>query len=284
MKSDKRYNLSWIDKIFVINLDRSKERLKNCLEQSTKYNFKLERFSAVDGSKLKDEEIKDVHPICRNFLCTNSMIGCGLSHYYLLKKIVDENIQTALILEDDFIWRDDTISKINTLQKFDKGIVKLNCIGPFCKNGNDTSNQPQLSPFPLGNAAYLVRRKDAETMLSKIKQVIYYMDFQYSVVSKLNSMDIYYYDCLDVDGMNDSTIGVHKSTFFNDVIPVSSTTKWFLNEPFMAPFGKGIHLFLFLSFILIITGLILFFKSSNYKSLGLLVFGIGLIDLLYYSN
>jgi len=282
MKSKDRYHLSWIDKIFVINLDRSNERLKNCVRQAKKYNFKLDRFPAIDGSKLNDQEIKDVHPICRHFLCTNSMIGCGLSHYYILKKIVDENIQTALVLEDDFVWRDDTIQKINTLRDFDKGLVKLSCIGPFCQSNDHQLDQPQKAPFALGNAAYLVRKNDAERLISKIDRVQYYMDFQYSLVANMNSIDMYYYDCIDVDGMNDSTIGVHKSTLINDLLPVSDTTKWFLNEPFMAPLGKGIHLFLFLSFILIIVGVFLFLKSSDYKIFGLVLFGIGLFDFLYY--
>lgn len=282
MKSNNRYNLSWIDKIFVINLDRSIERLKNCQSQAKKYNFKLDRFPAIDGSRLNDQLIKDVHPICRHLLCTNSMIGCGLSHYYILKKIVDENIQTALILEDDFVWRDDTNQKVDTLRDFDKGIVKLSCIGPFCIGSDHQFDEPQISPFSLGNAAYFVRKKDAERLLSKINQVQYYMDFQYSLVAKINSINIYYYNCIDVDGMNDSTIGFHKSTLMNNLLPISETTKWFLNEPFMAPFGKGIHLFLFLSFILIIVGSLLFFKSSDYKILGLVIFGIGLLDFLYY--
>jgi GR25 family glycosyltransferase involved in LPS biosynthesis len=280
-------NLSWIDKIYFINLDRSKNRREKCLVQGKKYNLPLERFPAVEGAKLTDEQKRDVHPICKFFLCTNGMIGCGLSHYYLLKKIVDEKIQTTMIMEDDFIWRDDTNEKLETLKNFDKGIVKLSCIGPFCRGSTRgvttirviDIDEPQLAPFALGNAAYLIRYEHAKLLYEKMKNIKYHIDLQYTLVSKLNSIPMYYYDCIDVEGMDDSTLGTHQKTFLSEFLPLSNDIKWFLNEPFMAPFGYGVHLFLFISIILIILGVI----SYRWNQwIGILLIGLGVIDILYY--
>jgi GR25 family glycosyltransferase involved in LPS biosynthesis len=279
-------NLSWIDKIYFINLDRSKDRREKCLAQGRKYNLPLERFPAVEGAKLTEEQKKDVHPICKYFLCTPGMIGCGLSHYYLLKKIVDEKISTTIIMEDDFIWRDDTNEKLETLKNFDKGIVKLSCIGPFCGSTPKSPSsrlidvdEPHIPPFALGTAAYLIRYEHAKLLYEKMKNIKYYIDVQYSLVSKFNSIPMYYYDCVDVEGMEDSTLGVHQKTFLNTYLPLSNDTKWVLNEPFVAPFGYGIHLFLFISILLIILGFIAYRWN---QWIGIFLIGLGIIDILYY--
>jgi GR25 family glycosyltransferase involved in LPS biosynthesis len=280
-------NLSWIDKIYFINLDRSKERREKCLAQGIKYNLPLERFPAIEGAKLTEEQKKDVHPICKYFLCTNGMMGCGLSHYYLLKKIIDEKIPTTIILEDDFIWREDTNQKLENLKHFYKGIVKLSCIGPFCGGPNyqvSTSRvvdveEPHIAPFALGTAAYLIRYEHAKLLYEKMKNIKYHIDVQSTLVSKLNSIPIYSYDCVDVEGMDDSTVGLHQKTLLNAYLPLSNDIKWFLNEPFIAPFGYGIHLFLVMSILLIILGLIAYRWN---QWIGILLIGLGVFDILYY--
>jgi hypothetical protein len=270
--------LPWIDKIYLINLDRSKDRLEKCIEQSKKYNFTFERFQAIDGSKITKHQRKYVHPLC-NYFCTNGMIGCGLSHYFILKKIVEEEIQTTLVLEDDFIWREDTIQKLNQIKDFDQGILKLSCIGPFCTSSD---NGPELSPFALGNAAYLIRYQHAKQLYEQLGNVSYHIDFQYSLVSVLNSIPMYYYDCIDVDGKTDSTIGDQNSTLLSVVLPLSDNWKWLMNEPFIYLFGFNVHLFLILSILLIGLGLFLFLFSKFPKYIGIIFILLGVLDIIYY--
>jgi GR25 family glycosyltransferase involved in LPS biosynthesis len=271
--------LSWIDKIYLINLDRSKDRLDKCLRQSKKYNLNIERFPAIDGDKLTSEQKKDVHSMCKYLMCTNGMIGCGLSHYYILKKIVEEEIETTIIMEDDFIWRDDTSDKLEKIKNFDKGIVKLSCIGPFCHSDKSNTEEPQLSSFALGNGAYLIRYKHAKKLYEEIKNIKYHIDLQYTLVSKYNSILIYFYDCIGMDGTNDSTLGSHRKTFLNQYLPLSNDIKWFLNEPFIAPFNYGIHLFLFFSILLIIFGVLIYGWN---KWIGIILIIFGVVDILYY--
>tara|TARA_B100001559_G_scaffold205586_1_gene172181 strand:- start:704 stop:1393 length:690 start_codon:yes stop_codon:yes gene_type:complete len=89
---------------FCINLDKRQDRwdkLKN-----TKYNIK--RFSGVDAENIKDlydEYGLNINPCNESaklyFQHHRGGIGAYLSHYSLWKTIVDLEIQTALILEDD---------------------------------------------------------------------------------------------------------------------------------------------------------------------------------------
>ena len=272
--------MDWIDKIFVINLNRSTDRWKNCMEQSEKYKFRLERFTAIEGNKLTPEQQEYIHPLCKYLFCTRGMMGCALSHYFLLKQIVDQNIQTAIILEDDFVWKDDTISKLDKIKDFNKGIVKLSCIGPFCSSNSETSDTPQIAPFSLGNASYLIRNNQAKELLDKIQNVIHHIDLQYAIIGLVYSLPFYYYPCIDIGGMEDSTLGAHKTTLICNLIPLSERMKWFLNEPFIAPFNRGIHLFLFFSILLIFIG---FYIYPTRQWLGLALIIIGVIDIVYYN-
>ena len=73
-----------IKNIYVINLDRNKNRLKRIDENLKKYNLSYKRFSAIDGSKLDYKDIIDnTTSYCRHLLCNKSIIGCAMSHIKL---------------------------------------------------------------------------------------------------------------------------------------------------------------------------------------------------------
>ena len=91
--------------IFIINLDRSVDRLKQASQAIWRENFSFERISAVDG--LKIDKIEQAKPVNQSFgdyfqPLTAGEIGCFLSHVKTLQIMIDRKIDTALILEDDF--------------------------------------------------------------------------------------------------------------------------------------------------------------------------------------
>lgn len=82
-------------KIFVINLEKDKDRLDYMANSLSQFNFKnWERIDAVYGKYLPDLEKygKILNP---------SQIGCYLSHLKTYQKIVDQNLDYGVILEDD---------------------------------------------------------------------------------------------------------------------------------------------------------------------------------------
>lgn len=91
-------------KIFLINLDHRLDRLNFISSQLNKLNLKFEKITAIDGKNLS-------HPYSivnyRKFLLNQRRsivlgeIGCAESHRYIWRKILNENISHALILEDD---------------------------------------------------------------------------------------------------------------------------------------------------------------------------------------
>jgi glycosyl transferase, family 25 len=93
---------------FVINLKRSADRrlrMKGILDG---IGVEFEFFVGADGKELGNAEIEaayDEAAVVKNLRRTLSAneIGCTISHRSLYRKIVDEGIDKACILEDDVI-------------------------------------------------------------------------------------------------------------------------------------------------------------------------------------
>ena len=98
-------------KTYIINLERSGERRKHILQEAERCNLEYELIKAVDGNKLSDsdyEKFCDMDEVRKYPGWLNSgAIGCSLSHYNVYKKIIEDNVEMALVLEDDIILRDD---------------------------------------------------------------------------------------------------------------------------------------------------------------------------------
>lgn len=95
-------------KTFVINLPSAKERLTNISKQLNNLWIKYEVFPAIYWKSLTKKELENLYDNkkAKEYLwrdLTLWEVGCALSHYLLFKKIVEENIDLALVLEDDAI-------------------------------------------------------------------------------------------------------------------------------------------------------------------------------------
>ena len=107
-------------KIYIINLRKDiekKNRIKNRLDfLKIKYEF----FDAIDGKQISHKGIYtgwcDTY---NNRYVTKGEVGCSLSHYYIWEKIINENIEKAIILEDDVeILDKHFIEKVNNVTEF----------------------------------------------------------------------------------------------------------------------------------------------------------------------
>ena len=93
------------DKCFLINLDSEPERLRKVSLRLEKMNIPFTRISATVASPH----------LSRN--PTLGLRGCTLSHLAILKKAQAEGLSSVLIIEDDAIFRDDTVSRMASLSK-----------------------------------------------------------------------------------------------------------------------------------------------------------------------
>lgn len=93
-------------KIFIVNLKKSVERRQKMEEQLLALGLSAEFIEAVDGRLLSDDERKRVTAEV-NYAFLPGEIGCALSHQKIYKKMIDENIDNALILEDDVVLNEE---------------------------------------------------------------------------------------------------------------------------------------------------------------------------------
>ncbi len=93
--------------IFIINLDDSKDRLEIISKKLDELGLEYERFPAVNGRKLSDNDIKHYFPNRYMWWSRRELlpgeIGCFMSHVNLFQMFVEKGIQRACVLEDDAI-------------------------------------------------------------------------------------------------------------------------------------------------------------------------------------
>lgn len=104
-------------KVFVVNLEKDTEKKKLIEKQCKRQGFDFEIIKAVNGNELSKETLSaEVYEYGKEHL-TKGEIGCALSHKIIYKKIADENLDFALILEDDAIINEKTNNLFKKLEK-----------------------------------------------------------------------------------------------------------------------------------------------------------------------
>ncbi len=119
--------------ILVINLDSNPERLQSIEKQCQEYGLNFTRIPAVRGSSLSQAERDAVYNEEDNRkyyykVLTSGEIGCTLSHVHCWQFIIENDLDYALILEDDAIFTPHltaTLNALATLAATDWDYIKL---------------------------------------------------------------------------------------------------------------------------------------------------------------
>lgn len=96
-------------KIFIINLARSPERYQQALSQLAAWpDLPVQRIDAADGRALSDAEINQYYSAALNQRLHHKILkpgekGAFISHIRCWQQIVEQQLDFALILEDDFL-------------------------------------------------------------------------------------------------------------------------------------------------------------------------------------
>lgn len=184
---------------FVINLDRSKDRLKYISGLFAEMNLRFIRMPGVDGKKLNDEKIKELTPplaslskACFPREISKSEIGCFLSHRKCWQSLVDSGEKWALVMEDDILFSNDAKKYIET----DNWIpAECQLVQLSVSNGGRvyTVHKKQLTtsfgsklylamkPHTMGTGAYFISKEAAQDAINLSQKILTSVDeFLYS--------------------------------------------------------------------------------------------------------
>ncbi|MCK5535947.1 MAG: glycosyltransferase family 25 protein [Bacteroidales bacterium] len=111
--------------IFVVNLKKDTEKKEHMQALCKKYSLECQFIDTVYGKDLSEKKISEVYDKERALKefgreLTPGEIGCALSHISIYKKMKNENIEKALILEDDIFFNNSIIDALQAINKFPK--------------------------------------------------------------------------------------------------------------------------------------------------------------------
>lgn len=174
--------------MFVINLDRSKDRWKEIERSINEFSIpNVERFSAIDSQNLSQEHISLIEPRAwkmvqnktKEFACDHVLgsVGCYLSHVFALKKFIEqgrEEQEVCIVAEDDISLNREFPNKVQeVLKKAPQGwgLIHLGKVNPkvFGKSSVpkiEISGGITFVSFPsVGASCYAVTREFANKIV-----------------------------------------------------------------------------------------------------------------------
>jgi glycosyl transferase family 25 len=157
--------------IFVINLDRSEDRLAFMREQTERLGLSFERVSAVNGLDVPPwlaSEFKDA-----SGSLFPGEVGCFASHLLAAKEIVSRDLEDAIILEDDALLPSDFIPIVQTaVEAAPPGWDVIHLCSLFKKSVVSIAELQsgrrlvRFTQWPASTVAYVLSNRGARKVLS----------------------------------------------------------------------------------------------------------------------
>lgn len=163
--------------VFVINLDHCADRLESTQKQLTSCGIAMERFPAVYGKGLTLQHVEECYDPELNRAkfrrpLSPGEIGCYLSHRAVWRKMVEQNISTAIVLEDDITVEagfPDVVQQVRRLKGWD--MIKLsdnrNGQGEDALPLDDTYRLVNFHKVPNCTTGYAISLSGAKKLLSR---------------------------------------------------------------------------------------------------------------------
>jgi glycosyl transferase family 25 len=162
-------------KVYVLNLDRSPERLKDFIQSFSPTGLEVVRVSGVDGNELTlphPDYDERKYRLYHGKQTSMGAIGCYFSHIKALRQFLESNEETALICEDDVAAKQELSQVLDEVLAFQNhwDLLRLNCLHiPTHVPVRKLESGYRLS-VPVywagGTGAYLVNRNAAEKIIA----------------------------------------------------------------------------------------------------------------------
>jgi glycosyl transferase family 25 len=167
---------SILDRInfYVINLDRSPERLQTFMQSFEPLGFNIVRVAAVDGKELTlphPDYDERKYRLYHGKRTSRGAVGCYFSHIKALRQFLESDEETALICEDDVAAKPELPQILREVLTYNKhwDLVRLNCLHVPTHVPVRKLDLGYRLTVPVywagGTGAYLVNRKAAERII-----------------------------------------------------------------------------------------------------------------------
>jgi GR25 family glycosyltransferase involved in LPS biosynthesis len=147
-------------KNFVINLDRCPEKYQRFIERNAGCGIAFERFSAVNGLELTNQEVMAMGLVAPGARFTNGAVGGAASLWKILNWIAGQS-EPALVFEDDCTIRHDIIARLQmllpSLEGWDLLVLGYN---------TDSSLDIEIAPGMKSMMAFRPRLQDDQNELT----------------------------------------------------------------------------------------------------------------------
>ncbi len=197
---------SVIPPIFVVNLDRAVSRWQRVSEEIDKAGLGrfVHRLSAVDGKAIAPSDLCEQTTLLARMLQPRGVLGCYLSHRKFWSLVVEKNLTSAIVLEDDVRLVDNfkqrLIHHLQELRNSSKGeedydVILLGAIGRVDPDGRDGLGPILFSTYyggtrplrrfsesfyqpvkPAGTHGYIVSLAGAKKLLTLCPKAVHHVD------------------------------------------------------------------------------------------------------------
>ncbi len=161
--------------IFVINLDQDVDKKNQMTQTLNKYSNNYQFFPAINGKEVNSKypeiniNLEWYDPYYHTHI-SQGEVGCSLSHFYIWKKIINDKIEKAIILEDDIIIKDP--NWLSIIDNIDSNCYDFIYLGRKKMTNDDVieSSTPEVSPllikpsFSYWTCGYIITLSGAQKL------------------------------------------------------------------------------------------------------------------------
>ncbi|MFH1612295.1 MAG: glycosyltransferase family 25 protein, partial [bacterium] len=184
---------------YVINLDDAKDRLDDIKKSFELINIPFCKISAIDGKKLKKSDYFSIYKNLYYKPLSLEEIGCYMSHIKCWKKVIDDGVDYAVILEDDVLVDKRLINFLSLFSKIEwlswdiiKLISSVRKAKIIYQKLDNNLNIVKYHPQSVSTCGQIITQKAAKKLLLKknISRPVD-VDLQFTWENNLNIFSLY---------------------------------------------------------------------------------------------
>lgn len=208
---------SFVDKIYIINLERRIDRFKKISAKLCKFKIEFERFNAVDGTNIsiRDEWIQCLEKGSK--ITSPGAYGCLLSHLQIIKSAKQNNYKNILIFEDDILFHKNFIKEISKLSYIPNDYALIYLGASQFKNISNISavnKNYYKANETYGTFAYIIRDTVYDVLIDVLEKKQFDIDFSLCIIQKLHNCYVLWENVIIAD-LSSSDIRIEKRSYDN---------------------------------------------------------------------